>query len=57
MEILSFLKEMQLLIFLLNFNHPIKEIFWVIQRHDVVRNETVNKSWKNGNDHYNFSNF
>lgn len=41
----------------LNFNHPIKEIFWVIQRHDVIRNETVNKSWKNGNDHYNFSNF
>ena len=31
----------------LNFNHPIKELFWLIQRHDVVEK----------NDIFNFSNF
>jgi hypothetical protein len=41
----------------LNFNHPIKEIFWVIQRHDVIDNNEKNNMWKNGNDTFNYSNF
>ena len=41
----------------LNFNHPIKEIFWIIQRHDVVKHTTNNNMWKNGNDTFNYSNF
>ena len=47
----------------LNFNHPIKELFWVLQRHDVLNTDfsAINKDdpyeWEHGNDTFNFSNF
>ncbi len=41
----------------LNFNHPIKELFWVIQRHDALYHDCKDSPWKNGNDHFNYSNF
>lgn len=47
----------------LNFNHPMKELFWVVQRHDVINTRFSSEdpddpyNWNNGNDTFNFSNF